>query len=280
MTNLREYVTHNPPGVTFFLCLLALALSFICLSSYSYTHSLPNPDTVKDWNHLLSSLSQYHLCVKNNTGSTQLVPTVPSSEKQNLYLQVPLIVTSNSDSSPRKDISLHTRFTASELQLDGNDNFTVTIDFMEENDSFVCLTINASTQLLSISPLPPTCSRSGKNIQAVHCQTSKELTTSQTCYSLQSRNDPAFRVMLTKQDQLVAVQHLLEVSVVLLGVCLILCISVSLTYSVRRHHWKGHLVFGLLIIQPLFLIVITKYLVFIYTGNRFGVQTLRLTRSW
>lgn len=47
VTNLRDYVSQNPPGVTFFLCLLALAISFICLSSYSYTHTLPNPDTTK-----------------------------------------------------------------------------------------------------------------------------------------------------------------------------------------------------------------------------------------
>lgn len=47
VTNLRDYVSQNPPGVTFFLCLLALAISFICLSSYSYTHTLPNPDTGK-----------------------------------------------------------------------------------------------------------------------------------------------------------------------------------------------------------------------------------------
>ena len=45
MTNLRDYVSQNPPGVTFFLCLLSLAVSFICLSSYSFANTLPNPDT-------------------------------------------------------------------------------------------------------------------------------------------------------------------------------------------------------------------------------------------
>lgn len=47
VTNLRDYVSQNPPVVTFFLCLLTLAVSFMCLSSYSYTHQLPNPDTTK-----------------------------------------------------------------------------------------------------------------------------------------------------------------------------------------------------------------------------------------
>ncbi len=36
------------------------------------------------------------------------------------------------------------------------------------------------------------------------------------------------------------VQHLLEVSVCLLGVCLILCLAASLTPSlIRRYPWKG-----------------------------------------
>lgn len=37
-----------------------------------------------------------------------------------------------------------------------------------------------------------------------------------------------------------AVRHLLEVSVCLLGVCLILCLAASMTHSlVRRYHWNG-----------------------------------------
>lgn len=52
MVSLRESFYSNPPKATFFLCLLILALSFICLSSYSYTHTLPNPDTTKVWTSL------------------------------------------------------------------------------------------------------------------------------------------------------------------------------------------------------------------------------------
>lgn len=49
MMTLRDGVYSNPPKTTFFLCLLILALSFLCLSSYSYTHTLPNPDIKKVW---------------------------------------------------------------------------------------------------------------------------------------------------------------------------------------------------------------------------------------
>lgn len=53
--NLRDSFYYNPPKATFLLCLLSLALSFICLSSYTYTHTLPNPDITKVWTHLRTS---------------------------------------------------------------------------------------------------------------------------------------------------------------------------------------------------------------------------------
>lgn len=256
VTNLRDYGTNNPPGMTFFCCLLTLALSFICLGSYSYTHTLPNPDTKKDWNHLLSSLAQHHLCVKN-TSSVQQLTTISSPKDQNLqkenslnpatapvhvaylHLQVPLTLTANSEGSSQRDVSLRTNFSASQLQLEGNDIFSLTIDFVVKNNGFACLTISAPIQLLSLSPLPPTCPQTVKNLQEVYVEARKEMPPEQNCYSLQSRHDPTLQVMLTKEDQFVAVQHLLEVSVVLLAICLILCISVSLThYQAQRHYWK------------------------------------------
>lgn len=37
-----------------------------------------------------------------------------------------------------------------------------------------------------------------------------------------------------------ALRHLLEASVCLLGVCLILCLAASLTHSlIHRYHWNG-----------------------------------------
>ena len=42
--NLRDYVSLHPPEVTFFLCLLSLAVSLLCLRFYGQTHTLPNPD--------------------------------------------------------------------------------------------------------------------------------------------------------------------------------------------------------------------------------------------
>lgn len=57
VTNLKDYVSQkNPPAVTFFLCLLTLAISFIYLSFYSQAHTLPNPDIEKVNTHLAKVL--------------------------------------------------------------------------------------------------------------------------------------------------------------------------------------------------------------------------------
>ncbi|XP_070690193.1 transmembrane protein 248 [Pempheris klunzingeri] len=255
VSNVRDYVSQNPPGVTFFLCLLTLALSFIYLSSYSYTHTLPNPDTAKDWNHFLSSLSQLQLCVGANASSSELVSPFPSplidrdtsinSTKTpsvtNLRLKVPLAVTTNSDGGSLKDLSVHTVLRASQLHLGGNETVNITLEVLSGNDTYTCLTISAPTHLLPMSLLPPQCPASENKISPIHAEANKQLPTeSQTCYSLHSKNDPTLTVMLTQEEQTVAVRHLLEVSVCLLGVCLILCLAASLTHSLtRRHHWNG-----------------------------------------
>lgn len=260
VTNLKDYVSQNPPGATFFLCLLTLALSFICLSSYSATHSLPNPDTTKDWNHLLSALSQFQLCVKENASSSErLSSTSPPLMEQehdrktttnstkslssvtHLHLKVPLVVTSSSPSSSLKDLSLHSTLNASQLQLDGKGSINLTLERLSGNTTYTCLTISSPANLLPMSLLPPACPASEKNMPSIHVDASNEMpTASQTCYSLHSKNDPTFTVMLTPEEQRVAVRHLLEVSGCLLGVCLLLCLAAGLTHSLtRRNNWNG-----------------------------------------
>uniref|UniRef100_A0A3Q3QQW8 TMEM248/TMEM219 domain-containing protein n=1 Tax=Monopterus albus TaxID=43700 RepID=A0A3Q3QQW8_MONAL len=259
VTNLRDYISHNPPGVTFFLCLLTLTISFICLSSYSYTHTLPNPDITQDWNHLLSSLSQFQLCMKVNESSSELVSPVPSrlmeQEKDretsvtftkmtssviHLHLKVPLAVTTSSASGSLKDIGLHTTLSASQLNIGGNEIVNVTLEFLPGNSSHTCLTINAPAHLLPMSLLPPECPVSEKNISLVHVEVRNQLiAASQVCYNLQYENDPTLTVMLTENEQRVAERHLLEASFCLLTVCVIFCLATSLTHShIRHHHWN------------------------------------------
>ncbi|KAF3850877.1 hypothetical protein F7725_012649 [Dissostichus mawsoni] len=243
-TNLRDYVSQNPPLVTFFLCLLTLAISFICFSSYSYTHTVPNPDTVKDWNHLLSSFSEHKLCVQANASLSELVSPVPSplmdkdslvsstkTPLTTLHLKVPLSVTTNSNSGSLKNFALHTAFTASQLHLGVFDRKRI-LHLPHHK---------GPAHLLPMKLLPPECPEFKKNISPLHVEVSdKKPAASQTCYSLHSQDDPTLTVMLTQEERNVAVRHLLEVSVCLLGVCLVLCVAASLTQSlIRRHHWNG-----------------------------------------
>ncbi|XP_060894068.1 transmembrane protein 248 isoform X2 [Labrus mixtus] len=257
LTNLRDYVSQNPPVVTFFLCLLTLAVTFVCLSSYSYNHNVPNPDTTKVRSHLLSSLSQFKLCVNSNASLPELVSPTTSPLRlrkrdvsvhptntpsvTTLHLRVPLVVTPISNSDSLKNLALHTALNSSQLRLEGNDSINMTLEIVSGNDTYTCLTISAPTHLLPMSLLPSKCPASEKNISPIHVEATKQLhTVSQTCYSLRSENDPSLMVMLTPEERSVAARHLLEVSVCLLGVCGILCLAASMTHSlVRRHYWNG-----------------------------------------
>lgn len=249
VANLRDYASHNPPMVTFFLCLLSLVLSFICLGAYSYSHTLPNPDIEKDWNQLLSSLSQLQLCTKAMTDSSEIISPAPSSPVKedtgtlvdptktssvtHLHLEVPVAVTS---SRAAKSFSLHTSLRASQLDLSGNEIINMTLEFLTGNRTHTCLKISAPSHLLPLSPRPSKCTAPRKNILPIHVEVSNQLpTASQTCYSLRSKNDPSLTVMLTREEQNVAVHHLLEVSVFLLGICVVLCLAASVT----RSHWNG-----------------------------------------
>ncbi|KAM8865685.1 transmembrane protein 248 [Synchiropus picturatus] len=257
--NLKEYVAQNPPPVTFFLCLLTMSVSFISLGSYSETHTLPNPDVIKDWNHVLSTLSTFHLCVNSNVSSDKLKPATAShpSKKEaqevmsfnstkpslvsSLHLKVPLSVRTDSVSGFKPDEFLHTTLKASQLKLGGNETVFVTLYRLSENDTSCCLTISAPTHILPMSLVPPECpvSYSNYSLIRVEARQSFPAATTRTCYSLTSRNDPSLTVMLTQAEQHVAVRHLLEVSVCLLGLCLILCFAASLAKSLMGGgQWK------------------------------------------
>ncbi|XP_029019914.1 transmembrane protein 248 [Betta splendens] len=258
VTNLRDYVSQNAPTVTFFLCLWTLSISFFYLSSYGHTHSLPNPDITKDWNQLLSSLSKLQLCVKIGEDSSEHVSTTTSppedKEKETdpsagpteaavtyLHLKVPLVVTSSSASLSQKDLGLHTTLKAKQLNIGDNEAVNLTLEFVYGESMDTCLTISAPTHILPMTILPPECDAYEKNVSFLYVEASNQLPTSaQTCFSMQSRNDPSLTVMLTKEEQSVAVQHLLEASVCLLGVCLILCLTAGLMHSsVRSSQWNG-----------------------------------------
>ncbi|KAF6729600.1 Transmembrane protein 248 [Oryzias melastigma] len=246
LSNLKLRASHNPPAATFFFCLLTLAISLICLSFYSETHTLPNPDTTKDWNHLLFSLSQLYLCVKTNSSSFLDRSSFPLAleQKKNQAstsngfsvtlenLRVPLAITTSLTSNQLKEFSFSTVISARQLHLGDEETANLTMQITSGVNKSTCLTISAPAHLLPTSLPPPQCLTSEKNITTTFVVASNQLPkASQTCFSLHSKDDPTLVTMLTKEEQRVAVRHLLEVSVCLLGVCLILCVAASLINS-------------------------------------------------
>lgn len=254
LSNLKEYISHNPPVATFFLCLLTLAVSFISLSSYSSTYTVPNPDTTKDWNHLLSSLSHFHLCANADSNSSEFdskshflhTNRLASNESTNssvtnLRVRVPLDVTASSVSGSLKGLGLQTTLKAKQLHLGDDQVIQLTVELISGSENIqTCLSISAPKHLLPMNVSPPECPLSKENITYIFVEADKkEPDASQTCYILSSRNDPSLAIMLTQEERSLAARHMLEFSMGLLGLCFALCLVASLSNSLLRHkNWN------------------------------------------
>ncbi|XP_014026194.2 transmembrane protein 248 isoform X1 [Salmo salar] len=263
VANLRDYVSQHPPGVTFFLCVLTLALTFLSLGSYTHTHRLPNPDT-QDWNQFLSSLANLQLCARANGTAMETVSSPPFAKEEvcgtvllnstqsppsitQLSLWVPLAVMDSSDIQSLSDLCLHGTLLASQLGLTGNEAVNVTLMFSSPSvggNSHACLSVSAPTHILPPALLPPMCPANegtSSPVRAIAMEiSSQKPSASQSCYSLQYTPDPTLTAMLTQEELGLASRHLIQVSVCLLGVCVLLCFSASLTHShVRRYHSNG-----------------------------------------
>lgn len=260
IANLRDYVSQHPPGVTFFLCLLILALSLIVLGSYGHTHTLPNPDITKDWNHFLSSFARHQLCEMTNvttnepdssslngqkTDETSLESSSKNPAPVTEYsLLVPLALVHYPDRQTLKGLELHTSLLASQLGLSGDETVIVGLQFFNSADekTFTCLTISAPEHILPQTPPPRDCPTNERMISPVHVVAmnteSRSPKASHFCYNLESIYDPSLTVMLTQDQQAVAGQHLQQVSVFLLGLCVLLCLSATFFHT-RRHQGTG-----------------------------------------
>ncbi|XP_010894660.1 transmembrane protein 248 [Esox lucius] len=262
IANLKEYVYEHPPGVIFFLCVLTLALTFLSFGSYTHTHRLPNPDTPQDWNHFLSSLAHLQLCAKANGVGVEMVSSTTFGQEElggtaynstqsppsitHLSLSVPLAVMHSSDSQSMSNVHLRAMLLASQLGLTGNETVNVTLMFSSqpvEGNLHTCLTISAPTHILPLTLRPPVCSASEGTsypVKAVATDTSSlKPPMSESCYILQYTPDSTLTAMLTQKELGLAGRHLIQVSICLLGVCVLLFLSASLTHTHTRRDHNG-----------------------------------------
>ncbi|KAG8535993.1 hypothetical protein GDO81_027341 [Engystomops pustulosus] len=75
---LRLCVRHHPPLVTFWLCLLMLAATFLFYAFYIRAFPVNDADYTKDFDTVLQTLSASKLCPRWN--ATAAVPSLQSSE--------------------------------------------------------------------------------------------------------------------------------------------------------------------------------------------------------
>lgn len=206
------------------------------------------------------SLSRFHLCMTANATSTVSTPAIEQRTSETLsanfskgplsltklYLKVPLKVTHGSAGQSLIDMGLHTTLNANQLGLIGYEAVNMTVHLLSQGqntgkNTLTCLSISAPTQILPVTPLPPACPANENMLSHIQVVPKIQLSTgSKACYSLQSTYDPTLTEMLTKEQLGVAGRHLLEVSVCLLALCILLCLSVILTRSLTcRNHGNG-----------------------------------------
>ncbi|KAJ8005678.1 hypothetical protein DPEC_G00120420 [Dallia pectoralis] len=225
---------------------------FLAIGSYTHTHRLPNPDTLQDWNHFMSSLAHLQLCEKSNPevdsltsfGLVEVGGTAQSlSSITHLSLSVSLAVTHSSDSQSLSNIQLRATLLASQLGLTGNEMVNVTLMSSSqpvEGNFHTCVTVSAPTHVLPLTRRPAVCATSEGTsypVTAVGTDTSSQKTPgSQSCYILQYTPDPTLTAMLTQKEMALASRHLIQMSICLLGVFVLLLFSASLTHSQTRSY--------------------------------------------
>uniref|UniRef100_A0A672N898 Transmembrane protein 248-like n=1 Tax=Sinocyclocheilus grahami TaxID=75366 RepID=A0A672N898_SINGR len=77
VSNLRAQVSRHPPAVVFFLSLLILSITFVCIGLYSQNHDIKNPDISVDWNRVLGSIAGFKFCTHLNDTDAPLEEDSP-----------------------------------------------------------------------------------------------------------------------------------------------------------------------------------------------------------
>ncbi|XP_072528130.1 insulin-like growth factor-binding protein 3 receptor [Salminus brasiliensis] len=111
-----------------------------------------------------------------------------------------------------------------------------------------CLRIAAPAHLLPPKPEPPVCPGSDnleKDMPPVRTLAAESYGQSAPnappCLSLKFTPDPKLTVLLTKEEKALARYHLMLVSIVLLAVCSMMCLTGTLTCSRSRRHLANDL---------------------------------------
>ncbi|XP_033025361.1 insulin-like growth factor-binding protein 3 receptor [Lacerta agilis] len=232
--SLRVCLERHPPLVTFFFCLLSLAVAFVGFAAYIQSHDVQNPDVKEDWNSLLKSLAHLMFCIPNKTQESALTPS-PSTTTAETPTAVSVMVGLTFDlhygTDPPNGTRLGLTVTGEKLGLKGPDA-QESIHFLTIITNSVshvnCLSITAPSSLLPKTRQPPKC---------VIEEWDMHQEETGICYQPHYQTNPALSSMLDQADRALCSQRLLMTSAFLLCLCAILCCAAGLCYPNPRDKW-------------------------------------------
>ncbi|KAJ7314064.1 hypothetical protein JRQ81_005986 [Phrynocephalus forsythii] len=232
--SLRVCLQRHPPLVTFFFCLLSLAVACVGFSAYIQSHEVQNPDINKDWNSLLKSLAHLMFCIPNKTHEdvSSLSPsTTPAEPRATVTVLVGLTFDLHNGTYPPNGTHLTLTTSGTELGVKGpgtQESIYLLAAIMNSVSHESCLSITAPSSLIPKTRLPPKC---------VITETSMHLEQLGVCYQSHYQDNPALASMLDQVDRTLCSQRLLMTSAFLFCLCAMLCCAAGLFYPLPRDKW-------------------------------------------
>lgn len=256
-------VRHHPPLVTFFLCLVTLAITFLCFGIYVRTFLVKDADFTKDFGTVLQTLSAGKICPQRNvTGPSAALDSVQGSSiisAPDLGNVSVLASVSLSPWQPSANYSgLQIRATAGQLGMKGPGSgshllVTVTASWWSAqcNDSDAqcsakcCVTVTGPQSALPLSWSSFQCSAGNPSryqllpdLYVVEAETD----TPSKCYSLQYRGDQDLTAMMSQEDRTVSSDRLLfGMLFCLLAALLLLVVITCWTHPIKDKRTPGAL---------------------------------------
>ncbi|XP_054848221.1 insulin-like growth factor-binding protein 3 receptor [Eublepharis macularius] len=228
--SLRVCLERHPPLVTFFFCLLSLAVAFASFAVYIQSHDVRNPDVKEDWNSLLTSLAHLMFCIPNKTheDTSTLPPSAAADSRTTVSVLVGLTFEHQNGTDPPNGTHLALTVRGTRLGLKGPDaqepiHFLIAIMNSLSHES--CLSIIAPLSLLPKTRQPPKC---------VMEEQDTHLEEPGLCYQSHYQANPALSSMLDQADRALCSQRLLLTSAFLLCLCTMLCCMAGLCYPLPR----------------------------------------------
>ncbi|XP_039186368.1 insulin-like growth factor-binding protein 3 receptor isoform X2 [Crotalus tigris] len=231
LASLRICLERHPPLVSFFFCLLSLAVAFVGFALYIQSHDIHNPDVKEDWDSLLKSLAHLMFCITNKIQGN--VTSSPSTAEPltTISIMVGLTFDLHNGTDLPNDAHLGLTISGTKLGLRGPDAqksihllAVITNSLSREN----CLRITAPSSLLPKTRKPPKC---------VIGEQSMTLAMPGICYQSRYQTNPALSSMLNQADRALCSQRLFMTSAFLLCLCAMLCCATGLYYRLPKDKW-------------------------------------------